>query len=232
MRAVSVYLITNLLNGKVYVGKSINPAKRFRTHKKIAIGGREKYPKEFSAIHGAIKKYGFDNFRFEVLEEFDMENEAYFFETWWIQYLESFRRSNGYNLNQGGEGGILPTEETRQKLVAAQNRPELLQLHSDLMKEKHQQDPGFLGVINTGNQYRKGKLHTIETTTKMSQSHKNNDHHRGEKIVQSKLTNEQVIEIRKRYNDGCISQRKLASIYGVSQSIISDIITRKSWGHI
>ncbi len=226
-----VYLITNLVNGKVYVGKTNKPSVRWRSHKKIALGGKEKYPQEFSSIHGAIKKYGHSNFKFDILEEFETEGDAYYFESWWIQYLESFRRINGYNLNLGGEGGVSPTEETRQKLIIAQNAPRLIQLHSDLMKDKHKQDPGFLAKINFGNQYRKNKPHSDDVKSRMSTSHKNNGH-RGEKVASSKLSSEQVLEIRRVYDNENISQRQLAKTYRVSQSIISDIITRKSWSHL
>ena len=48
----------------------------------------------------------------------------------------------------------------------------------------------------------------------------------------AKLTEEQVIEIRSRYAAGGVFQRALAAEYGVSQSVISEIVRRVSWAHL
>jgi group I intron endonuclease len=152
-----VYLITNFVNGKVYIGKSNNPQVRWGDHRKVALGGKEKYPLEFFAIHAAIHKYGLNNFKFEIIDEFDNENEAYKAETQYILLACSNLKDFGYNCNLGGEGGIKPTEETRQKLIAAANRPEKIKLSSDMMKKRHLENPGFLSVVHKGNQYTKGR---------------------------------------------------------------------------
>jgi len=225
-----IYLITNLINGKFYVGKTNNLKIRWRNHKKIAFGGKQKYPKDFSIIHSAIAKYGADNFNIEIIEQFVDEKECYLFETWWIDYLGS-NGNFGYNCNAGGEGGISPTEITRQKLIDAQNSPKKQKILSELMTQRHLDDPGFLGKINAGNKYRVGKTHSIESKNKMSESRKANDQ-RGENVSNSKLTNEKVLEIRERYKNEKIYQYELAIIYGVSQSVICDIVTRKAWAHI
>ena len=54
-----VYKITNLVNGKVYIGASKNIEKRWRDHKK----------RINSPIHSDLESYGLDNFKFEVLLE-------------------------------------------------------------------------------------------------------------------------------------------------------------------
>src|SRR5579871_1093931 len=107
-----VYLITNLVNGKVYVGKTNKPKYRWQQHKKVAKGGLSKYPNEFSIIHKAINKYGNSNFQFNIIEEFETEDEAYYFETWWIEFLRSNVTTTGYNLNTGGKGGMKPSPAT------------------------------------------------------------------------------------------------------------------------
>lgn len=55
---------------------------------------------------------------------------------------------------------------------------------------------------------------------------------RGEQNNLSKLTEKQVIEIRKRYISEKITHRKLASEYGVTHSTIGDIIRKNIWSHI
>ncbi|MBU4154394.1 MAG: HNH endonuclease [Proteobacteria bacterium] len=48
----------------------------------------------------------------------------------------------------------------------------------------------------------------------------------------SKLTEEQVLEIRRLYSLGNYSQKKLAKMFGVGHTIIGNIILRKKWKHI
>lgn len=62
----SIYKITNKLNGKIYIGQSINPFKRFKQH----CYNTQIYK---SLINEAINKYGKENFLFEILES-DIEN--------------------------------------------------------------------------------------------------------------------------------------------------------------
>jgi len=55
---------------------------------------------------------------------------------------------------------------------------------------------------------------------------------KGEKHGQSKLGESQVLEIRRIYSTGEISQRALAKIFDVHQVHIGDIVNRKKWTHI
>jgi DNA invertase Pin-like site-specific DNA recombinase len=62
--------------------------------------------------------------------------------------------------------------------------------------------------------------------------------HYGEEHGMAKLTNEDVLTIRKLYAGGITdfnnkySQRELAKMYGVKQSTIWGILHRKNWSHI
>lgn len=48
----------------------------------------------------------------------------------------------------------------------------------------------------------------------------------------TKLTESQVLSIRKQYNTGRFSQQQIAELYSVNQTLISAIVTRKIWKHI
>ena len=65
-----IYKITNKINGKVYVGQTIkNYEERFRQH-------RLNYNKEYFSqivLYKAFKKYGIENFSFEMIEEVEKE---------------------------------------------------------------------------------------------------------------------------------------------------------------
>ena len=95
-----IYKITNQINNKVYIGQSVNIKKRFNQHKCAARDGENSY------FYQALRKYGVENFSFEVLEECPKEklNER---EIYWIEYFHSTDRSKGYNISRGGDGFTL-----------------------------------------------------------------------------------------------------------------------------
>lgn len=95
---IGIYKITNLINGKIYIGQSVNINKRWNDEKRRAFDTTDKsyeYP-----LNRAIRKYGIENFSFEIQEECTRENlnER---EKYWIHYYDSF--FNGYNQTLGGE---------------------------------------------------------------------------------------------------------------------------------
>lgn len=71
---IGIYKITNLINGKCYIGKSIDIEKRFQKHKTNAFWKSEKNLKYNYPLYQAFRKYTLQNFSFEVLEECS-ENE-------------------------------------------------------------------------------------------------------------------------------------------------------------
>lgn len=77
-----IYKIENLVNGKTYVGQSIDIHKRWREHKSVAFGNRVE--KNVYPIYKALRKYGIDSFNFEILEECKKENllkrEIYYYD--------------------------------------------------------------------------------------------------------------------------------------------------------
>ena len=94
-----IYKITNTINGKSYIGQTIqNVKERFYQH------CATKCSKAVSnmAIHRAIKKYGKSNFTVEVIEEIDFAN-LNDRERYWIKYYNSY--NNGYNSTKGGQDG-------------------------------------------------------------------------------------------------------------------------------
>lgn len=54
----------------------------------------------------------------------------------------------------------------------------------------------------------------------------------GENNGLAKLTNDQVLDMRKRYAAGRITQKQLAAEYGITQATFSCVVNRKTWTHI
>jgi group I intron endonuclease len=107
-----IYLITNLVNGKYYVGK---------TERSILIRWGEHCSckhEDVYKLHRAIKKYGANSFIIEVLGTCTSLNQLNQLEELWIRLLESYTDQFGYNMTMGGDGGA-PTEEVRMKISLA-----------------------------------------------------------------------------------------------------------------
>lgn len=96
---VGIYKITNIINNKIYIDQSINIAERWYQHKSKAFNENELGYN--SAIHYAFRKYGIENFVFEIIEECKT-SELDFKERYWIQYYNSLS-PNGYNILEGGQ---------------------------------------------------------------------------------------------------------------------------------
>lgn len=98
-----IYCITNLINGKRYVGKTTSSLKeRFREH--CVDSQRERCEKR--PLYDAMNKYGIENFIIEELEQVEDESLLSEKEIYWIKELQTFG-SNGYNATSGGDGKIL-----------------------------------------------------------------------------------------------------------------------------
>jgi group I intron endonuclease len=106
-----VYVIRNLINGKVYVGQTASPSQRKATHFYNARKGVAR------PLYASMRKHGIDNFAFEVLEECADEaiNDR---EQHWVSHFDSFNPEKGYNLTSGGNQNFERSEETRMKIGA------------------------------------------------------------------------------------------------------------------
>lgn len=65
---IGIYKYTNKINGKIYIGLSNDIQRRKNEHLTKANANDKVY------FHQAIRKYGINNFDFEVLETFDIED--------------------------------------------------------------------------------------------------------------------------------------------------------------
>lgn len=94
-----IYVITNQINGKQYVGKTnYSVEKRFKEH----INDSKTVRCEKRPLYSAINKYGAHNFDIHILEEC-CSDEAAQKEQEWIQKLKTYG-SFGYNATKGGDG--------------------------------------------------------------------------------------------------------------------------------
>ena len=95
-----IYKISNNINGKSYVGKTLSSIKeRWKQH----IKSKDKEECKNRPLYRAFNKYGVDNFTIQQLEECSEEvvNDS---EIYWIRTLDTFKK--GYNATKGGDGRV------------------------------------------------------------------------------------------------------------------------------
>ncbi len=133
-----IYRTTNLINGKIYIGKKKGEF-------------TEKYKGSGKYLKNAINKYGWDNFKVEVIEyceTLDIQNER---EKYWIAYYRN-QNVEMYNIANGGDGG---------------------DIFSCLPKEQLQEIKDYIGYCNkSGICGNKGKHLSEEHKRKISESNK------------------------------------------------------------
>lgn len=233
-----LYKITNKVNGKVYIGQTINPKARWLRHKSDARSNKSvKYAHH---LYCAIRKYGVENFVFEVITKITSLEEADQIEIAFIKQYKSDNSNFGYNISPGGSGKRFVSSETRMKLSkAAKGRQSFLgKHHSEETKE-------ILRFASIGNKYCLGKITSEETKRKLSllnTGKKASEETKkkmsmsmlgknagvcngmyGKRPEHAKLTLQQAMEIRKEYLV-IKSMSKLAAKYGVSKKTILNII--------
>lgn len=220
----AIYCYTNLINQKKYIGQSVDPRQRYNAHKSSAFN--EKSYEYDSPLHRAMRKYGFENFTYEILQEtndIDLLNEL---EIFYISYYNTLI-PNGYNILEGGKNakrGEMPIE-IKKKLTWAQakltedeviilrlayaNRESPKKIYDEYYKDKLHYN-SFLNIWS-GRRYKNILPEVIE-----------NGRH-------TKLNENIVRQIKLEYKNTNTSYQKLADKYNISKATIADIIKEKTW---
>lgn len=95
-----IYIIQNIVNSKIYVGQTKDPAQRWRQHKAMARRPNDKRAQ--SPLYHSMRKHGLDNFTFEVVAVFTSAEDADAHEINLIAALKTTQSEVGYNLAPGG----------------------------------------------------------------------------------------------------------------------------------
>lgn len=134
----NIYLITNKLNGKKYVGKTIHSIEhRFEQHC---------HDTNNTYIDSAIRKYGRANFEVSLLLECEDSEWAYW-ESHFIEILHTHWLEGGYNLSRGGDNNPMKDEEVQRRHLKA------------CQSESHRNKQRLAST---------GRRHTSESKAKMS----------------------------------------------------------------
>lgn len=98
-KIIGIYKITNKINGHMYIGQSTDIQRRWWEH---ATDAFQPSDNEYDTIfYRAIRKYGWDNFDKEIIEQCTAEklDER---EIYWISYYNTYEDTHHYNATAGG----------------------------------------------------------------------------------------------------------------------------------
>ncbi len=173
MREVwAVYIVTNVMNGKQYVGLTKSLEKRWDAHRRSNGSA--------PALHAAIKKYGKEAFVFtHVCDAFDFEAAQDIERMLIVQH--NTKAPNGYNLTDGGEGVKgRPFTEQEKEIRRVKARAFVESLTPEERAKKFGASKGrkwsseVIERIRSSNLGKnRGKKHSEETRAKMALAHKN-----------------------------------------------------------
>lgn len=192
----TVYKVTNLINDKYYIGvhKTDNP--------------NDSYMGSGIAIKNAIKKYGKDNFKKDVLFETDIKDEAYKKE---IELTDDYNKHHTYNMKRGGVGGFTKENSIKGNLASMKSNAQ-----SKGGKSAVEKGYGFGGKFNDAKvNGKKGGEITAKKLRGVSRT--------------GNVTWEIVDNIRSLYDQNT-PRKEIKSIYPLlTPSTIYDITTYKTW---
>ncbi len=147
-----IYKITNIINGKVYVGKTKKTIEE-RMYKHI-FNAKKKINRR---LYDSINHHGYDNFIIEKIDEGKTNEEINEKEKEWIRTLDSFYvNGKGYNMTLGGDGGNTNNGKKQSKEWIEKRMKSVM----ETMKKK-------------GKWSMSGKKHSKETIEKIRESNKN-----------------------------------------------------------
>jgi group I intron endonuclease len=205
-----IYKITNKINGRYYIGSSINIKNRWNEHKRTL--KQNKHDNDF--LQKSWNKHGEESFLFEIIEYVLDLNKLLEREQYYLDLIIHDKKIS-YNLckTAGNMLGFKHSDETKKKMSNSRigNKNSLGFEHSDETKKKMSNSHFGLKhndktIILMINKSKKNNLKSVKYKTKVSDEIKT--------------------ELLDKYSSGSYSTRKLSELYGISKSTIWNIVRK------
>lgn len=224
---IGIYKIENKVNGKIYIGQSQDIERRFKQHINNAFN--LKYSGYGTKFYNSIRKYGAENFELSIIEEVDKEllNER---EKFYISKFDSWK--NGLNTGPGGE--VVSTGYGENHGEAKLNNEKVLAIKEELLNrdgltqyqlaEKYGVTQSSISHINSGARW--------TTLGDYNYPIRKQGGKTGAKSHRSKLTEEEVITIRKRYVNETGPEIYIDFKDKISYTTLERALTGKTYSHL
>ena len=205
-----IYKITNKINGRYYIGSSINIKNRWNEHKRTL--KQNKHDNDF--LQKSWNKHGEESFLFEIIEYVLDLNKLLEREQSYLDLI-TYDKKMSYNLckTAGNMLGFKHSDETKKKMSNSRigNKNSLGFEHSNETKKKMSNSHFGLKhddktIILMINKSKKDNLKSVKYKTKVSDEIKT--------------------ELLDKYSSGSYSTRKLSELYGISKSTIWNIVRK------
>jgi group I intron endonuclease len=237
-----VYLITNILTNKHYIGKTNNKNVRWSQHKSRA-------KSENTYLYNSFRKYGTQNFTFQIIKECDTEYEALRLERVLIALFNLRDKKYGYNIVEGGDAGntgykvskklkrYFKKKYTGSKSVRAKySNEEIISILTEYatgmytaqeLSQKYQCGKSTMIRIISGESYGdvkfdRSNFKNLGITNRLTRIP------RGTSVKTSKLSDDEVVKIRDLRATENYTLQQLADQFGVTKTNISYIVNNKS----
>lgn len=205
-----IYMITNLIDGKKYIGQTTNYNKRSKTH--FSKLRDNKHHNEH--LQRAFNKYGEKNFKIEILSLCD-ENQLDELEKEYIKKYNCCDERYGYNLMDGGQKYRHFTNEVKEKMSRSGKGRVFSEIHKKRISENN-----------------KGRKISKEAIDKANKTKIEKGILQGEKNPVSIISDDKAKEILEYYLSNEISIMQLSKIFSVSYDVANNLIKNKSYKHI
>lgn len=224
-KITGIYKITNQINGHAYIGLSKNCLKRWNDHysRSYHPQKQEDYDKP---LYKAMRKYGRENFSFEIIEECEIdklcEREIY-----WISYYDTYH--NGYNATIGGD---LPPESAVQRgenhpcaKLTVEDVKKCRQWYKEGKRSKEIWEEYFQHIVKFSTF--QNMWHGRTWKYVMPEVFENNPHPR------RKYTIEEIQQVKKLFKEGktCAEVYKMFNGY-FSKTLLNDVRNNKQYKDI
>lgn len=167
-----IYCFRNLINQKVYIGQAVDIERRYKQHLQNINNLNHQ-----EALYVALRKYGLDNFSFEILQQCSVEQLSEL-EVYYISQYNAYF-DGGYNETKGGEGtfGYKHTQEIKDKMSQSRKGRVIDDVWKKHLKEGSSHHKAWNKGITMSDDFKKklselnkGHKHTEQSKKKMSEN--------------------------------------------------------------
>ena len=223
-----IYAIEHIASGRKYIGSAKHFDARWRVHRCLLRKNKHHSPH----LQSAWNAHGESSFEFKRLL-ICSQGHLIDYEQLLIDGFKSFDRKHGFNARALAESslGHKASDETRKKIKAARAK-QVFSAETRALWSKNRTGkkmPDWFGDFIR--QTKTGTKHSPEARAKISAAGIGRKASLSTVEKKSKLTLEQVLQIRAIHSSGGISQAQIARDFDLNQSAVSLIVRGKRWAN-